>query len=175
MRYAVANRIIVAGLLLCLLLALGACQVGPPTAEQRAATATAVLPTEGPKLTSDEIKAIRAIGLQLGVLGDALTQISTLTKHPEPTDSWKYDLFVQMVRIHQAHQALLDLDVPPKLGALRAAVLSATSDCNASVDKLASGIDMNRESDIESAGILMRSCGSKASKAQLELDRLLSQ
>lgn len=44
MRYAVANRIIVAGLLLCLLLALalGGCQVGPPTAEQKAATATAV-------------------------------------------------------------------------------------------------------------------------------------
>lgn len=40
MRCAVANRIIIAGLLLAL--ALGACQVGPPTAEQRAATATAV-------------------------------------------------------------------------------------------------------------------------------------
>ncbi len=39
-----SERIIIAGLLLCLLLALalGGCQVGPPTDAQRAATATAV-------------------------------------------------------------------------------------------------------------------------------------
>lgn len=39
-----ARGIITLGLLLCLLLALAlsSCQVGPPTAEQRAATATAM-------------------------------------------------------------------------------------------------------------------------------------
>lgn len=169
-------------LLLCLLLALalGACQVGPPTAEQRAATATvptgapptAVLPTENPKTIIDEFKAVTAINQQVTEFVDALLQVSKLVDNPKFTYSWKVNLAVQAVRMHRSYQSLLDLDVPPKIKALRVELLGAMIDCNASADKLISGIDTNNPKDVQEATRLIQACGVKLEKANLEIDKI---
>jgi len=81
----------------------------------------------------------------------------------------------QVVRVQFAHQAIAKLDVPPKIKNLQAAILNATTDCNAAMDKLTSGLDTNDVGEISQASTLMQSCGAKIRDAQPELDVLLAQ
>lgn len=105
-------------------------------------------------------------------LGRALNKIGELAQAYEDTDTWKVSMVAEIVRVRLAHQDILALKVPPKIGALRAAVLNATADCSAAMDKLVSGIDRNNATDLRVAGDLMRSCGEKIKEVQPELDAL---
>lgn len=124
-------------------------------------------------LTEAERQAVIAIGKPLGEIGGALAEISTLMQSYKNTNEWKASLVVQIVRVQLAHQTILEMKPPPKLGALRAAILNATADCDAAMDLLVSGIDKNKVSDIEKAGALMGTCGTKLQEAKPELDALI--
>ena len=126
-------------------------------------------------MTDDERAAVLAIGRHVTALGTALGEIGTLAQNFENTDSWKIRMATQIAVVRSEHEALLNLDVPPKIGALRAAVLNATTDCNSAMDKLVSGLDRNRMTDIQAASKLMVSCGEKIQTAKPELDALTEQ
>ena len=139
----------------------------PPTA--------VVGPTQAPAasgLTTEEGQAVGAIAGHISNMGKALTAIGQLSQKYENTDSWKIDMATQITIVRSEHQALLALDVPPKIGALRAATLNATTDCNAAMDKLVSGLDNNRAADLNSAGELMASCGKKIQDVLPEIQAL---
>lgn len=132
------------------------------------------LPTAPPDtLTEEERQAVIAMGSPLGEIGGALQEISTLMQNYKNTDEWKLSMLSPMLRVRGAHQTIAKMRPPPKLNALHTAVLSATTDCNAAMDLLASGIDGNKVSDIEKAGALMQSCGRKIQEAKPELDVLI--
>jgi len=98
--------------------------------------------------------------------------VGALAQKYENTDAWKLKMAAQMYRVQQGHAEILKLKVPPKVGALRAAVLNATTDCNAAMDKLARGIDHNSADDLADATALMQSCTQKIEEAKPELDAL---
>jgi hypothetical protein len=145
-----------------------------PTATPEPTPEPTAAPTETPanSLTQEERQALTRMAGHLGDIAGALGEIGRLTQNYENTNQWKQDIGIQMGVIRAAHQLILDMDVPPKLGALRAAVLNATTDCDAATQALASGIDNNRVSDLNRAGELIQSCTRKLDEARPELDAL---
>ena len=157
----------------------------PPTAEP---SATPVPPTEVPTaepptpepptavpenaLTEEEQTAVLAIGKHITAIGGALAEIGKLAQNYENTGAWKSRMVVQMALVRFSHQQILALEVPPKIGAVRAATLNATTDCDAAMDKLASGIDNDSAKDLSAAGKLMQSCGEKIKDVMPELQAL---
>ena len=116
--------------------------------------------------------AVLAIGKHITAIGGALAEIGKLAQNYENTGAWKSRMVVQMALVRFSHQQILALEVPPKIGAVRAATLNATTDCDAAMDKLASGIDNNSANDFNAAGKLMQSCGEKIKDVMPELQAL---
>jgi hypothetical protein len=136
---------------------------------------TAVPATAAPFLSAEERAAVLAIGKEITEIGDALNKIGTLAQNYKNTDDWTIAMAGQVVRVQLAHQAITKLTVPPKIKKLQSAILNATTDCNAAMDKLISGLDANDVGKISQASTLMQSCGAKIHDAQPELDALLAQ
>jgi hypothetical protein len=151
-----------------------------PTLAATAAPVPTIAPTEPPavaanKLTVEERQAVTSIGEHLSKIGTALGEIGKLSQNYENSDDWKISMAAQIVTVQLEHQALLKLDVPPKVGALHAAILKATSDCDAAMTKMISGLDKNSAADLRKATALMQSCGQKIQDAKPELDALSEQ
>lgn len=137
-------------------------------------TITFTPPTAVPEnaLTEEEQTAVLAIGKHITAIGGALAEIGKLAQNYENTGAWKSRMVVQMALVRFSHQQILALEVPPKIGAVRAATLNATTDCDAAMDKLASGIDNDSAKDLSAAGKLMQSCGEKIKDVMPELQAL---
>jgi hypothetical protein len=132
-------------------------------------------PTEAPKLTTDERQAVTDMGTQLSNIGQGLTKIGELAQETQMTDVWKIQMAAAIVMVQSGHAVIVKMNVPPKIKPLHSAVVAATTDCNAAMGKLASGIDNLSTRDIQAGGVLMRSCGQKIKDAQPELDTLRAQ
>jgi LysM repeat protein len=105
------------------------------------------------------------IAQKMQTMADALQAIGDLTLAPDAlSDDWKLQVALQLAIIQVTHQELEDMDVPPEMQEVHAAVLEATADCALSTDYLASGIDNFSTDDIEAGASLMESCGEKMQK-----------
>lgn len=124
-------------------------------------------------LTAEDRAAIVEMGTHVTALGEALGKIGELSQSYNPTnDEWKFAMVAQIVTIQQAHKDIEALEVPPAVERFKALTLEATTDCDAAMDKLISGLDQSSVSDLEEAGALMGSCGEKIAPAMEELNRL---
>ena len=133
-------------------------------------------PTAAPAsgLTTEERAAVVEIGAHLTTIAGALKAIGELAQNYENTDDWKTSMVIQIVLVRSAHESISEMKVPPKIEAVHSATVRATSDCNAAMDKLVSGLDNNRGADIVAATRLMQSCGQKIGEVLPEVEKLQS-
>jgi hypothetical protein len=150
----------------------------PPTAVPEPTSPpepTAAPAAETQKLTAEERAAVGDIGRHLSNIGQGLGQIGELAQNPEGTDEWKIKMAAAIYLVQSNHEDLSKMTVPAKIEPLHTAVLKATTDCNAAMDKLATGLDTGNANAIRQATVLMQSCSQKIQEARPELDALQAQ
>ena len=74
-------------------------------------------------------------------------------------------VLLQLYAIRAAHRSLIGIEAPPELAAVHAALTDATADCDQATVYMASGIDNLSSDDIDTANVLITSCGKKLSLA----------
>jgi hypothetical protein len=127
------------------------------------------------KLTPDERVAVLEIGQQLIAIGKGLTEIGRLASTFENATAWRTNVASQIAIVRQANTALVEMNVPPKIGALRTDVLNATSDCVAAMDAFTTVLDTNNLAAIRPGVALIRSCGEKMRAIQPAFEALRAQ
>src|SRR5262249_49928679 len=144
----------------------------PPTAVPPTDTPAA---TESPKLTAEERATLVEMGKHIGNIGQALGKIGELAQNPTGTDDWKFQMAAASALVRVEHQTLSKMQGPEQLQRPEAAVVRATTDCDAAMVKLASGIDNSSAQDFHDAAVLMQSCNQKIQDARPEMDALQAQ
>ncbi len=107
---------------------------------------------------ADRATYTRATMEQTTMLAQALNEISVLMDHPTFTDEWKINVAVQLATIRYAHQHLLAIQAPADMQDVHSSLTNATSDCDASTDHIARGLDTLDVGEINEATRLIQSC-----------------
>ena len=139
------------------------------------------VPTDTPVLTPAEPPLevqlyVLEMATKIQTLGESLGDLSELLQNPRLTDAdWTLAIAMEITVIRLAHEELTEMDVPLEMTEIHNAILDATSDCNASMDYLTSGIDNLNVTDLETAATLMTSCSEKIEKPAEMIEEYMAQ
>lgn len=113
---------------------------------------------------------------KIQAIGDSLTSLGTLLMDPNiGDDSWTIAVVANILVIQETHKELMEMEVPPEVVEIHAAVLDTTGDFSKSMDYVITGIDNMNAEDLEKAISLMNSGNEKIQKATKMLEEYMAQ
>lgn len=131
-------------------------------------------PTPKPGLTDEERTYLHKALQQGSDVGDAISNIGTLTMSPRIGDSaWIIQVGSQIAAVRLAYSELEELDSPARFISFHQKLLSGVRQCKSAVDNLAFGIDNADVSALELAATQMTACGEGVGEASTFLQTIL--